>query len=170
MDEWENAINSKSKLQTIDSLHGITDGFNNEVMFLAFDYLRFHRFCWTVLDDIKQTIGQDLRDQLGSEGLKPKDPLYDPYLVAAILQNVSDINRISRCMPLGFSAKSPMLMRAAECIQRKIDKGAGSIVSNIVERTFNRRLLYALRDEKSNKKRVVEYTMAQDGVKATRSF
>ncbi|THZ32733.1 hypothetical protein D6C89_00239 [Aureobasidium pullulans] len=134
-----NAVNKK-KLDSINFLSGLATALHNEGVHLTFDYLRLHRTCCEVLQDmvgeIEDEAGRSLQEAMFAPDFFDRDKLlWEPDFVTFLLALVSQVHM--KRMPKDNRNKARRaLAKAAKCIEDKTKGKAGSIGIEVVRKGF----------------------------------
>ena len=124
---------SSESIRTTDFLEDLANVLNAETFELSIDYLRVHRFCWTLLRKVNDACKPQLLDMVGAGYLEKENQL--PFVIGYIFMaatHTSQIANFLRAKRAGFEISSRLLATAAMALQSMIETGAGEIESRTI--------------------------------------
>lgn len=101
-------------------------------MHLTFDYLRLHRFCWTLLRRIKDACSSSLHRLFGRDHFEPESQL--PYIVGDLFMCAVSADKVAKQQ--GVEAKSKIFCEAMEAMEAVLETGAGEICARMMEQYY----------------------------------
>ena len=119
---------SGESIRTTDFLEDLANVLDAEAFELSIDYLRVHRFCWTLLRNVNDACKPQLLEMVGPGYLEKENQL--PFVVGYIFMAATSTSQLAnflRAKRAGFEISSRLLVTAAIALHSMIENGAGEI-------------------------------------------
>ena len=125
---------STTSIPTTAFLLDLANALHAERVELNTDYLRIHRFCWTMLRRVHEACKPRLLETYGGGYLEREDQL--PFVVGYIFMSASATAEIAGLLIKkkdGVETSNKLLMRAADVMGEMIGEGKGAEETRVLE-------------------------------------